>query len=195
MRYSTELVKPIAEALRQDSAGNKQATMTDLDFAASMLSSLADERDHLRIAKNGITGLRDALLKALKSLVMTMRIETDMQVQQDELDAAEQVIAAAELTANLHDTETALLRIANRVGSVHDGRKSSCEKGIIDKFRETASQRDELLAALELLTSPSMSGSRGRETYIGWQSGEGLSAADRVVIARAAIARAKGGAQ
>lgn len=74
--------------------------------------------------------------------------------------------------------------------SWQQGRSGShdCDKGL-------RAQRDDLLAALELLVSPSMSSLRGNgETLIGWQVGDGMTADERLSVARAAIARAKGGA-
>jgi hypothetical protein len=54
----------------------------------------------------------------------------------------------------------------------------------------------DLLEALKLFTSASMGESRPTrgESSIGWQKGDGLSASDRVAIARAAIAKATGAA-
>ena len=48
MRYHTEEVLQIAKAIRDDAAGNKQATMTEKDLAGNMLESLAKHRDQLR---------------------------------------------------------------------------------------------------------------------------------------------------
>ena len=48
MIYNTETVLGIADTLAADAAGNKQATMTDIDCAVSMLRSLAAERDNLK---------------------------------------------------------------------------------------------------------------------------------------------------
>lgn len=50
MRYQTEDVLQIAKAIRDDAAGNKQATVTEMDLAGNMLESLARHRDHLRAA-------------------------------------------------------------------------------------------------------------------------------------------------
>jgi len=49
----------------------------------------------------------------------------------------------------------------------------------------------DLLAALKLFTSASMSESRPTrgESFIGWQRGDGSSASERVAIARTAIAK------
>ena len=48
MRYHTEEVLEIAKAIRDDAAGNRQATMTEMDLAGNMLESLARHRDQLR---------------------------------------------------------------------------------------------------------------------------------------------------
>lgn len=48
MRYQTEEVLEIVKAIRDDAAGNKQATMTEMDLAGNMLESLAKQRDQLR---------------------------------------------------------------------------------------------------------------------------------------------------
>lgn len=48
MRYQTEEVLEIVKAIRNDAAGNKQATMTEMDLAGNMLESLAGHRDQLR---------------------------------------------------------------------------------------------------------------------------------------------------
>lgn len=48
MRYATQDVESVAKAIKDDAAGNKQATMTDMDLAASMLLSLAKQRDQLQ---------------------------------------------------------------------------------------------------------------------------------------------------
>lgn len=61
MRYNDSSILEIAEALGQDSSGNKQATMTDIDFANQMLRSLVAERQHLQKQ-------RDELLEALGKL-------------------------------------------------------------------------------------------------------------------------------
>lgn len=51
----------------------------------------------------------------------------------------------------------------------------------------------ELLTALELLSSPSMSISKGNgESYIGWQNGEGLTACERLAAAKAIITTVRG---
>ncbi len=52
----------------------------------------------------------------------------------------------------------------------------------------------EMLAALKLFTSASMSESRPTrgESFIGWQKGDGLTASERVAIARTAVAKAEG---
>lgn len=47
MKFKTPDVTAAAQVLLSDSAGNKQATMTDMDQAAAMLTSLAAERDEL----------------------------------------------------------------------------------------------------------------------------------------------------
>lgn len=38
--FSKEIILQVRESLRNDSAGNKQSTMTDLDLACDMLSEL-----------------------------------------------------------------------------------------------------------------------------------------------------------
>ena len=48
MRYQTKDILQIAKAIRDDAAGNKQATMTEMDLAGNMLESLARHRDQLR---------------------------------------------------------------------------------------------------------------------------------------------------
>ena len=48
MRYQTKDILQIAKAIRDDAAGNKQATMTEMDLAGDMLESLAKHRDQLR---------------------------------------------------------------------------------------------------------------------------------------------------
>lgn len=53
MLFNTDQVKQIAKALRDDAAGIKQATLTDLDLAVAALTSLAKERDDLKAALVG----------------------------------------------------------------------------------------------------------------------------------------------
>lgn len=46
--FTTEQVRTIAKALRDDAAGLKPATMTDIDLAVAALTSLVAERDRLK---------------------------------------------------------------------------------------------------------------------------------------------------
>lgn len=64
MQYSTEAVLNAAKALRDDAAGNKQASMTDLDMAVSMLEALAAERDELASWKELVSN--GSMLQALR---------------------------------------------------------------------------------------------------------------------------------
>ena len=85
MIYSTETVLGIADVLAADAAGNKQATMTDIDCAVNMLRSLAGERDNLK----GLAEHRGRSIDNLLNIQGKQSTEIErLQQQRDQLLAA-----------------------------------------------------------------------------------------------------------
>jgi hypothetical protein len=67
------------------------------------------------------------------------------------------------------------------------------DSGGSEGLREAIVTVSDMIGALSLMTSFSMSGVKGNgESYIGWQNGDGMSAEQRVEIARVILAKATG---
>lgn len=66
--YSIQTIKKIKQALIDDAAGNKQATMTDLDMAVKMLDLLIFQQESIMEYANPLYDRQKVHERLLKSI-------------------------------------------------------------------------------------------------------------------------------